>query len=66
MKFIYSATLAGALLAAAGIVIFQKFGSAPSAISKTGPSSVMLMGKNLGLQRTGQRNLPGNSLVMTV
>ncbi|MEO1832531.1 MAG: hypothetical protein ABGZ08_08365 [Akkermansiaceae bacterium] len=39
MKFIYSATLAGALIAAAGVVIFQKFGSEPSAISKTGPSS---------------------------
>jgi hypothetical protein len=39
MKFIYSATLAGALIAAAGVVIFQKFGSEQSAISKKGPSS---------------------------
>ncbi len=39
MKFINSATLAGALIAAAGVVIFQKFGSEPSATSKTGPSS---------------------------
>ena len=39
MKFIYSATLAGALIAAAGVVIFQKFGSEHSATSKRGPSS---------------------------
>jgi hypothetical protein len=39
MKFIYSATLAGALIAAAGVVIFQKFGSEQSAISKKDLSS---------------------------
>ncbi len=39
MKFIYSATLAGALIAAAGIVIFQKFGSEQNSISERGLSS---------------------------
>ncbi|MDA7540496.1 hypothetical protein N8649_00105 [bacterium] len=39
MKFIYSATLAGALIAAAGVVIFQKFGSEQNSISERGLSS---------------------------
>ena len=38
MKFIYSATLAGALIAAAGVVIFQKFGSEQNSISERGLS----------------------------
>jgi hypothetical protein len=39
MKFIYSATLAGALIASACIVFFQKFGSEQKEISKRDPSS---------------------------
>ena len=47
MKFIYSATLAGALIAAAGVVIFQKFGSEQSAISKKGLSSGSAYGQKV-------------------
>ena len=47
MKFINSATLAGALIAAAGVVIFQKFGSEQSAISKKGLSSGSAYGQKV-------------------
>lgn len=44
MKFIYSATLAGALIASACIVFFQKFGSEQKEISKRDLSSVSAYG----------------------
>jgi hypothetical protein len=67
MKFIYSVTLAGALIATAGVVVFYKSSSEDKTVSKRESfHRVLLMGKNLGLQRSGQWNLPGNSLLMTV
>lgn len=46
MKFIYSATFAGALIASAGVVFFQKFGSENKPTSKKDTSAASAYGQN--------------------